>query len=108
MKYTIWINVVIGFWLVISAFTQHSELLRGVRMVNELAVALLLLCCALWYLNPVTTPRTAVVANVFVGGWLIVAPFVMSYGALNDVLCGIIAVVVALVAGHEVWGRTPA
>ena len=49
MKQLIWVNIVIGFWLVITAFTQHSDLLRGVRMINDLGVGALLLCCALWY-----------------------------------------------------------
>jgi hypothetical protein len=104
MKYTIWINVVIGFWLVISAFTQHSELLRGVRMVNELAVALLLLCCALWYL---TERGAATVANLCLGGWLILSPFILSYEATNDVLCGIAIVVVALLEGRPAMLRRP-
>jgi len=104
MKHTIWINVVIGFWLVISAFTQHSELLRGVRMVNELAVALLLLCCALWYL---TERGAATVANLCLGGWLILSPFILSYEATNDVLCGIAIVVVALLEGRPAMLRRP-
>jgi hypothetical protein len=104
MKYTIWINVVIGFWLVIAAFTQHSELLRGVRMVNDLAVGVLLLCCALWYLME---RGAATAVNLFLGAWLIASPFIMSYEATNDVLCGIAVVVVALVEGRPALLRRP-
>jgi hypothetical protein len=104
MKYTIWINVVIGFWLVIAAFTQHSELLRGVRMVNDLAVGVLLLCCALWYLME---RGAATAVNLFLGAWLIASPFILSYEATNDVLCGIAVVVVALVEGRPALLRRP-
>ena len=105
MKHTIWINVVIGFWLIIAGFTQNSELLRGVRMVNDLAVGLLLLCCALWYL---TERGAATVANLCLGGWLVVSPFILSYEATNDVLCGIAVAVVALVEGRPAALRRPA
>ena len=104
MKQTIWINVVIGFWLVIAAFTQHSELLRGVQMVNDLAVGVLLLCCALWYL---AERGAATVANLFLGAWLVASPFILSYEATNDVLCGIAVVIVALVEGRPAVLRRP-
>jgi hypothetical protein len=104
MKQTIWINVAIGFWLVIAAFTQHSELMRGLKMGNDLAVGVLLLCCALWY---IAERGAATVANLCLGAWLIASPFLMSYEATNDVLCGIAIVVVALVEGRPAMLRRP-
>ena len=106
MRNAIWINVAIGFWRVIAAFTQHSQTLTGVRMVNDFAAGLLLLCCALWFLGTVTSPRGAIVSNILLGAWLIVAPFILSYAPLNDVLCGIAVVIVALFAGQNVWTRS--
>ena len=104
MKQTVWLNVAIGFWLVIAAFTQHSELMRGLKMWNDLAVGVMLLCCALWY---ITERGAATVANLCLGGWLIASPFIMSYEATNDVLCGIAIVVVALVEGRPAMLRRP-
>ena len=43
MKRVIWINVAIGFWLLIAAFTQHAGLMRGLKMANDLVTAMLLL-----------------------------------------------------------------
>lgn len=102
MKQVIWINVAIGFWLLIAAFTQHAPLMRGLKMVNDFTSGMLLMACALWYLGTMTSPRGAVVANILVGGWLIVSPFLLTYNALNDVYCGIAAVVVALIAGQPI------
>ena len=117
MKQVIWINIAVGFWLVLAAFTQHSQLLSGLRMYNDLTVGVLVLLCALWYLGPMTTsvsdspadelsPRAAIVATVVLGAWLIVAPFLIFYAPLNDVLCGIVIIVVALFAGVPAWGRS--
>ena len=43
MKQVIWINIAVGFWLVLAAFTQHSQLLSGLRMYNDLTVGVLVL-----------------------------------------------------------------
>ena len=102
MKQLIWVNIVIGFWLVITAFTQHSDLLRGVRMMNDLGVGALLLCCALWYQ---TERGAATTANLLLGAWLIASPFILSYNPTIDVLCGIAVVVVALVEGRPAMLR---
>ena len=107
MTRVIWINVAIGFWLVIAAFTQHSQMIRGLKMVNDVTSGVLLLGFALWYLGTTTSPRGAIVANVLLGGWLIVSPFLLTYNAMNDVYCGIAAVVVALVAAQPMRRGTP-
>ena len=103
MKQVIWINVAIGFWLLIAAFTQHSQLMRGLRMVNDATSGVLLLGFALWYLGTITSARGAIVANILLGGWLIVSPFLLTYNGMTDVYSGIAAVVVALVAGQPAW-----
>jgi hypothetical protein len=109
MKQVIWINVAVGFWLVIAAFTQHSYFLRGVRMVNDFTAGVLLLCSALWYLGTITSPRGAVVANLLIGAWLVIAPFALGYRpVLNDLLCGVAVVVVSLFAAQPMWRRSAA
>jgi hypothetical protein len=107
MKRVIWINVAIGFWLLIAAFTQHSQLMRGLKMANDVASGMLLMGCALWFLGTITSPRGAIVANVLVGGWLIVSPFLLTYNAMNDVYCGVAAIVVALVAAQSIRRGAP-
>lgn len=104
MRQTIWINIAIGFWLVIAAFTQHSDLMRGLRMYNDLGIGVLLLCCALWYQME---PGAATVANLFLGAWLVAAPFLLAYHPTNDVLCGMAVVIVALVEGRPALLRHP-
>ena len=104
MKRVIWINVAIAFWLLIAAFTQHAGLMRGLKMANDLVSAMLLLACALWYLE---SPRGAIVASVLVGGWLIVSPFLLTYNAMSDVYTGIAVIVVTLLAAQPAWRAAP-
>ncbi|HWT44682.1 MAG TPA: hypothetical protein VN085_01900, partial [Vicinamibacterales bacterium] len=104
MKRVIWINVAIGFWLLIAAFTQHAGLMRGLKMANDLVTAMLLLACTLWYLE---SPRGAVVGSVLLGGWLIISPFLLTYDAMSDVYSGIAVIVVALLAAQPAWRGTP-
>ena len=49
----------------------------------------------------------ATAANLCLGGWLILSPFILSYEATNDVLCGIAVVIVALVEGRPAMLRHP-
>jgi hypothetical protein len=104
MKRLIWINVAIGFWLLIAAFTQHAGLMRGLKMANDLISAMLLLACSLWYLE---SPRGAIVGSVLLGGWLIVSPFLLTYDAMTDVYSGIAVIVVALLSAQPAWRRAP-
>lgn len=106
MRRAAWINVVLGFWLVIAAFTLQSQTLSGVRMFNELIVGVLLLGSALWSLGAPRSPAAAATAGIMIGAWLVVSPFVLGYGSWNDVVCGAIAIVVALVSRQSMRART--
>jgi hypothetical protein len=102
MRYAAWINVAIGFWLVIAAFTMHSQTITGVRYLNDLVAGVLLMGFALWYLGTPLSPAPALTATMLVGAWLILSPFLMGYQPWNDIVCGVIAIVVALVNRHAV------
>jgi hypothetical protein len=97
MKRAAWINVAIGFWLVISAFTGHAQSNVGGRMVNDLFSGLVLMFAALWYLADTGMERSACVLAVCVGAWQVVSPFLLSYTSWGGLACGLVAIIVALV-----------
>lgn len=108
MKRMAWINVAIGFWLVIAAFTQHSQTLTGVRMTIDILGGVAVLACSLWFLGTATSAGAAFWLYIFLGACLILAPFVFTYSPWNDVLSGAAVVVVALIAVSGVPRRTVA
>jgi hypothetical protein len=77
--------------------------------VNDFTAGVFLLGCALWYLGTFKSSRGAIVANVLIGAWLVIAPFALGYRpALNDVLSGVAVVVVSLFAAQPMRRRTAA
>ena len=102
MRRAVWINVAIGFWLVISAFTFLSPSHSGVRMVNVLTVGILLMGSALWSLGSPRSPRAGVTAEVVLGAWLMLSPFVLGYTPWNSLICGAVVIVTSLVTTSAV------
>jgi hypothetical protein len=107
MKGISWINVVLGIWLIVAPFVLAAG--GGVWTANDMVVGILLIAFAGWALSgrPLSSAQWL---QVLCGAWLIAAPFVLAYGAArvavwNDVICGIIAVIVGAVAWTGV--RTP-
>lgn len=96
MKGILGINIAIGFWLVIAAFTMHGEYNSGIQMGMTALSGFALLICAIWFAGDEDMARAASIAYVFVGAWLVGSPFVFGFHPRNDMFCGIAVIVTGL------------
>jgi hypothetical protein len=102
MKNITWINVVLGIWLVIAPFALASVGRPSAWTANDVVLGVLLIGFS-WWMVAAAAPRPAAAwFEVLCGIWLIAAPFVLRYGVTshrsNDVISGVIALIVAAVA----------
>jgi hypothetical protein len=106
-----WINLLVGIWLVIAAFSFGPAAMARAHVANDLVLGLLLIGFSWWVLAAALPPAGAFWLEVVFGLWLIASPFVLRYASMaprvrdNDVVCGIIAVIVAAVASRSVVQR---
>ncbi len=102
MKNITWINILLGIWLVIAPFALAAFGGRGAWTANDVVLGLLLIGFSWWIVAASAPPTGAAWFEVLCGIWLIVAPFVLRYSVSshksNDVISGIIAIIVAAVA----------
>jgi hypothetical protein len=108
MKDAVWINLLIGIWLIIAAFVLVP--LTTARAWNDVFFGVVLVVSS-WVILSALRPVGTVWFEALVGIWLILAPFVLDYGAAaarpvagqwNDIICGIVTVAVSLIALQEV------
>ena len=107
MKGFIWINLLLGIWLIIAPF---AFAVTGAPMGNDIVLGILLIAFSWWMLGAMAPPVGTAWFEILCGIWLIVAPFVLGYGAMrsamsNDVVCGIIAIIVAAAASWTLTRR---
>ena len=92
-----WINVLLGIWVVISPFVLGFALFPRAIWNNVLAGIIV----AILALVRTGTPRQAgwSWANMILGIWLIISPFVLAFATTmavwNNVILGIIILIVA-------------
>ncbi len=104
MKNITWINVLLGIWLIIAPFAiTRVGTGAGAWTVNDVVLGILLIAFSWWIVGAIAPPSGAAWFEVLCGIWLIVAPFVLRYSGAprhvsNDVISGIIAIVVAAIA----------
>jgi len=108
MKGITWINLLLGIWLIVAAIARGA---MGVVMTNDVILGILLIAFSWWMLGALVPPVGAAWFEILCGIWLIVAPFVLRYADLrgatsNDVVAGIVTVIVAAVASYAIT-RTP-
>lgn len=103
MKDSMWVNLMIGVWLVVAAFVLAP--VTAVRSWNDVIFGIVLIISS-WSVLSAVRPTATVWFEALVGIWLIVAPFVLGYtfaaGIWNDVICGVVAVAISLMALAEV------
>jgi hypothetical protein len=111
MKQITWINLILGIWLIIAPFAiGYSS--SGAATWNDIVLGILLVAFAWWTLAAIAAPIGVAWFQVFCGIWLVVAPFVLapvagSSGTINDIVCGIVAIVIGVI-GSRALARTPA
>jgi hypothetical protein len=98
------ISVLAGAWLVLAPFALGSSLtgLDAEARMNDVVVGIAIAVIAI--VRMVAPYRTAWLGsiNVILGAWLVVAPFALGHGGFarwNDVIVGVVVVVVALLSG---------
>jgi hypothetical protein len=112
MKRSIWINLLLGIWLIIAPFALPAATgMTSASAANDVVLGILLIAFSWWIIAAMAPPTGAAWFEMLCGFWLIAAPFVLRYNSRmpavwNDVLCGIIAVVVAAIAAQATT-RTP-
>jgi hypothetical protein len=105
MKWSAWLNVVVGALLVIAPFALGYYTLSDIAMYEAVGVGLLVGCIALWSALSTVAPAYLDYVVALFGGWSIVAPFVLGYHETielarnTDIVMGIAIALIALV-GH--------
>jgi hypothetical protein len=94
-----WINLLLGVWLLVAPFVLALEVLTDVPIGNEVLVGFVLIGTSAWILatEPVAGARWLQIVS---GLWLMTSPFVISERTVpalvgNDLIVGCMAVVVA-------------
>lgn len=103
MKNISWINILLGVWLVVAPFALSTVIPNERWTANDVILGVLLIAAS-WTIVAMAAPGTGVAwFEVLCGIWLIVAPFILRYSTAhvklgNDVISGIIAIVIAAIA----------
>ena len=110
MKDSIWINLLVGIWLLIAPFALAAGGGAAAWTANDVVLGILLIAFSWWILGALMPPVGTAWFEILCGIWLIVAPFVLRYNTLhaatgNDVICGIIAIVVAATVSRTIARR---
>jgi hypothetical protein len=100
MRRAVWINLIVGIWLIIAPFGLSAAGVANAWAVNDIALGILLIVLSWWMLGALTAPAGAAWFEVVCGIWLIIAPFVLGYQGTraamsNNAICGIIVIIVA-------------
>jgi hypothetical protein len=104
MKWGAWLNVIAGVLLVIAPFALGYDTLSDVAMYEAIAVGLLIGGIALWSALSTAAPAYVDYILAVLGGWSVVAPYVLGYhttveAARNtDIVIGIAVALIALVS----------
>ncbi len=108
MKGIMWINLLLGVWLVVAALAMgvHTGL-----AANNVVLGILFIACSWWMLAAMAPPVGIAWFEILCGLWLIAAPFALGFSAMhgevvNNVISGIIGIIVAAF-GAAAIARTP-
>jgi hypothetical protein len=111
MKRISWVNLLAGIWLVVASFVIGAATISSAPTANDIVLGLLLLLTSWWILASAAPPSGAAWFQVVCGLWLIVSPFVLTYGSakvltVNAIVIGGIAAAVGLAETTMVTRRT--
>jgi len=103
MKNVTWINVLLGIWLIAAPFALSTVGGKGVWTANDIVLGILLIVASAVIVGAAAPARGAAWFEVICGIWLVVAPFILRYSNAsvklgNDVISGVIAIVIAAIA----------
>lgn len=102
MKHVTWVTLVLGAWLLASPFVIGYSPWRRAAVAENALPGVFLLITSCWILSmPIARPRVEWVQTLC-GLWLILGSFVLLFsrvprGSLNDLIVGILVLIVSLV-----------
>lgn len=105
MRWAAWTNVILGVLLASAPFVLGYTTTSTVAMAEAATVGVLIAAIALWSALSAAAPAYLDYVQSVLGGWSIVAPFVLGYaGTLQlarniDIVAGLVIAAVALI-GH--------
>src|SRR5262249_41854751 len=107
MKHIMWITLLLGVWLIVAPFSMGAS---ATVATNDFVVGILLVATSAWILAIDTPPAGAAWFDVLCGMWLIASPFVLGYRAMrasagNDIVAGVIAIIVSGIAAMALTRR---
>lgn len=108
-----WIVVVLGAWEVLAPFILGYSA-TGSAMWDAIIIGIALIILAAWAAlsNVASTVKTLQWADVVLGVWLVIAPFILSYASVaaamwNDIIVGVTVTVLSIWAVGAVKSEQP-
>ena len=104
MRWAAWLNVIAGAVLAIAPFALGYYALSEIALYEAVVVGLLIAGIALWSAMGTAAPAYLDYILALIGGWSMVAPFVLGYSTTvevarnTDVAIGIAVALIALVS----------
>ncbi len=102
MRWASRINCILGLWLIISPFVLKYSHVTG-AVPEDVILGLLIAAFSLWMAATYEAPAGPAWLVVLFGIWVVIAPFVLGYSpqmasaVANDIIVGIVVLVLALV-----------
>lgn len=105
MKRFLWVNIVLGLWLLAAPFVLGYSASSVAALTNDVVLGILVIGGAWWVIAGLTGGFAAALFEALCGLWLLIAPFVLNISHLpgtlfNEMVVGVIVLVVGLV---EAW-----
>lgn len=103
MTWAAWCNVIVGALLAIAPYALGYYTLSDIATYEAVAVGLLIGGCALWSALSKVAPTYLDYVVALLGGWSIVAPFVLGYhntiemARTTDIGVGILVALIACI-----------
>jgi hypothetical protein len=101
MRWSPWITVLAGIWLVAAPFATGYNTLSNVATTEAIVLGAVIAGLGLWTALGTGVPAYIDYLLMVCGGWSIVAPFVLAYSETtiarnSDVIAGIVVAAIAL------------
>ena len=101
MKRFLWINIVLGLWLLVAPFVLGYSASSVAALTNDVVLGILVIAGAWWVMAGRPGGFAAALFEALCGLWLLIAPFVLNLSHLrgtlfNEMVVGVIVLVVGL------------
>lgn len=103
MKRIIWINLILGLWLIVAPFALRYAGLTHAAATEDVVLGIVIAAFSWWILAAAMPMVGHAWFEILCGIWVAIAPFVIGYSGLaiartNDVWVGIVVLIVGVIA----------